>query len=345
MLDMIVSILSKTIMITIFVFVMLLLVDYINVMTKGRMKKAVKRSKTRQYMTASFLGSTPGCLGAFMNVSFYVHGLLSFGAIVGGMIATSGDEAFVMLTQFPREALILFGLLFVLGIGGAWIADKIAVLFNIVPCKECGLQKIHDIDKKHYFQPSILKKFHRLSPIRYVLIAFFIFIILLNLSGYWGPQSWSFDDPERIILISLSVIAVVVNATVSEHYLKDHIWDHIVKKHVWKIFLWTFFALLFVDIGLINWDLSEFVVANMGLVLIISALVGLIPESGPHLVFVMMFASGLIPFSVLLTSSIVQDGHGMIPLFSYATRDAVMIKLFNLAFGLAIGIPLYLIGL
>ena len=85
--------------------------------------------------------------------------------------------------------------------------------------------------------------------------------------------------------------------------------------------------------------------ANMGLVLIISALVGLIPESGPHLVFVMMFASGLIPFSVLLTSSIVQDGHGMIPLFSYTTRDAVLIKLFNLAFGLAIGIPLYLIGL
>ena len=114
MLDIIVPILNKTIMITIFVFVMLLLVDYINVMTKGRMKKAVKGSKTRQYTTASFLGSTPGCLGAFMNVSFYVHGLLSFGAIVGGMIATSGDEAFVMLTQFPREALILFGLLFVL---------------------------------------------------------------------------------------------------------------------------------------------------------------------------------------------------------------------------------------
>ena len=33
---------------------------------------------------ASFLGSTPGCLGAFMNVSLYIHGTISFGAIVGG---------------------------------------------------------------------------------------------------------------------------------------------------------------------------------------------------------------------------------------------------------------------
>jgi len=40
-----------------------------------------------------------------MNVSFYVHGLISLGEIVLGMIAASGDETFVMLTLFPREAL------------------------------------------------------------------------------------------------------------------------------------------------------------------------------------------------------------------------------------------------
>ncbi|MBT3312467.1 MAG: hypothetical protein HN737_12920 [Desulfobacterales bacterium] len=39
-----------------------------------------------------------------MNVSLYVHGLISFGAITGGMITTSGDETFVMLIQFPGTA-------------------------------------------------------------------------------------------------------------------------------------------------------------------------------------------------------------------------------------------------
>jgi hypothetical protein len=62
-------------------------------------------------------------------------------------------------------------------------------------------------------------------------------------------------------------------------------------------------------------------------------------------VFVMMFAQGLIPFSVLLASSIVQDGHGMLPLLSYSVKDSILIKLFNLAFGTIIGFIFYLCGL
>jgi uncharacterized membrane protein len=112
-------IIIHSIMITLFVFVMMVIIDYVNVLTKGNMQNVVKGGKKRQYAIASFLGSTPGCLGAFMNVSFYVHGLLSFGAIVGGMIATSGDEAYVILALFPQKALFLFGLLFVLGIVGS----------------------------------------------------------------------------------------------------------------------------------------------------------------------------------------------------------------------------------
>ena len=69
------SVVNHSVMITIFVFVMMLLVDYINVLTKGDMEKALKGGRSRQYAIASFLGATPGCLGAFANVSFYVHGV------------------------------------------------------------------------------------------------------------------------------------------------------------------------------------------------------------------------------------------------------------------------------
>ena len=91
-------VINHSIIITVFVFVMMLIVDYLNVYTKGRMEKAMIAGKGRQYATASFLGSTPGCLGAFTTVSFYVHGLLGFGAIVGGMIATSVGTLFTNLT-------------------------------------------------------------------------------------------------------------------------------------------------------------------------------------------------------------------------------------------------------
>ncbi|MDY6845093.1 MAG: putative manganese transporter, partial [Thermodesulfobacteriota bacterium] len=102
------GILKHSLMITVLVFVMMLLVDFLDTATKRRMSDIMKGGKLRQYTLASFLGSTPGCLGAFINVSLYVHGIIGFGALVGGMIATSGDEAFVMLSQFPATAMMLF---------------------------------------------------------------------------------------------------------------------------------------------------------------------------------------------------------------------------------------------
>jgi len=137
---------------------------------------------------------------------------------------------------------------------------------------------------------------------------------------------------------------IFIATTVPEHYLREHIWDHIVKKHLWRVFLWTFGALLVVDLGLKYWNLESFVQAHMVWVLAIATLVAVIPESGPHLIFVMMFADGLVPFSVILASSIVQDGHGMLPLLSYTVKDTVLIKLFNLAIGLGLGLIVYSLG-
>lgn len=335
-------IIGHAVMITMFVFTMMLIVDYINVLTKGKMQEAVKGGRIRQYFVASFLGSTPGCLGAFMNVSFYVHGLISFGAIVGGMIATSGDEAFVMLTLFPKEALLLFGLLFILGIIGAQLADKTASFFKIVPCSECKLQKVHKDKECHCFEPAVLKKFPWLSIPRYITLIFLFVVIVLIGLGTIGPQLWNW---QRIILFSLLILVTFIVSTVPDHYLKEHIWNHILKKHLWRVFLWTFFALLFIEVGFQYWNLEGFVAGNIGWILLISALVGMIPESGPHMVFVMMYASGLVPFSVLLTSSIVQDGHGMLPLLSYTVKDSILIKIFNLAFALVIGLSLFMLGL
>jgi len=334
-------IISNSVMITVFVFVMMLLVDYINVLTKGKMAKLVKGGRRRQYVVASFLGSTPGCLGAFMNVSFYVHGLLTFGAIVGGMIATSGDEAFVMLALFPKEALLLFGILFIVGILSAWISDKLASFFKIIPCEKCELQKIHYDEKCQCFEPAVLKQFPRFSTVRYVILLFLFIVLVVIWLGLIGPQIWNW---QRVTIFILLIVTTFIVATVPDHYLKEHIWTHIMKKHLWRVFLWTFFALLFIEVGFQYWNLEGFVTGNLGWVLLISALIGIIPESGPHMIFVMMFASGLVPFSVLLTSSIVQDGHGMLPLFSYTIRDSVLIKIFNLIFALVIGLSLFILG-
>ena len=124
----------------------------------------------------------------------------------------------------------------------------------------------------------------------------------------------------------LCVFVLYVGLVVSEHYLQDHIWGHIIKKHIFRVFFWTLGALLFLHFGLKSWDIDSFIHSHMVWVLLTAAFMGIIPESGPHLIFVMMYAESLIPFSILFTAPIVQDGHGMLPLLSYSIKDSVLIK-------------------
>lgn len=262
------------------VFFMMILVDFFDVQTRGKIKKMVSKSKLNQYFTASFLGATPGCLGAYANASMYMHGFLGLGAVSSGLIATSGDEAFVMLAQFPKQALLLFGLLFVLAIPFGYVLDIIAKKLNIKPCTTCGMHKVHAQDNKRDYK----------------------------------------------------------------HYFTVHIWNHIFKKHVIRIFLWTLASMLLIKLGMHYYPLEDFIQNNLGWVILIAAIIGLIPSSGPHLIFVSLFATGVIPFSVLLTSSISQDGHGALPLLSYSLRDTTIIKTYNLLVGLVVGWLTWLIG-
>ncbi|MHB1686435.1 MAG: putative manganese transporter [Ignavibacteriaceae bacterium] len=108
------NVIEDTVQITLLVTVMMILVDLINVWTKGKIEAFLKgKAKGTQYVVASLIGTVPGCVGGFTNVSLYLHGLISFGALSGSMISVSGDEAFVMLALFPKWAMILFAVLFV----------------------------------------------------------------------------------------------------------------------------------------------------------------------------------------------------------------------------------------
>jgi len=239
----ILSIFKHSLMITVFVFVMMLLVDFIDTVSERRMTAIMQGGLWRQYTLASFLGSTPGCLGAFMNVSLYVHGIISFGAIVGGMIATSGDEAFVMLTQFPGTALVLFGLLFFLGIFFALVSDKIIGMIGIVPCESCLEHQCEEcvpgdedsVRAGDIFKPkNMIQNVRSLSFTRFLLLAFIGSFLVLVLLGTLGPTHWNW---KRITFIGLSMCSLYIAAVCSEHYLHVHIWDHIVKKHLFRVFL------------------------------------------------------------------------------------------------------------
>lgn len=329
--------------ISLFVFLMMVVVDYINVLSRGRLTTALRGGGRRQYLVSSLLGSVPGCLGSFLSVTLYIRGMLGLGAMVGCFVASSGDAAFVMLAKFPRTALLLFGILFVIGAVYGWLVDKLSVRVGIKACAECNEQRhhLHDDDCRVWPGRGTAAALLRPSLKRLTYLVVMLASIAAVIAGLVGPQSWNWV---RVAILVLLGAGLFVITTVPDHYLAEHIVQHITRKHLPRIFAWTLGTLLLLALLGHFVDLKQVVSGHMAWVVVLAALVGIIPDSGPHLLFVFLFAEGALPFSVLLTSSIVQDGHGMLPLLSVSVRDSLTIKAFNFVLGLAVGLALLGLG-
>ena len=72
----IIEVIKHSVMITSFVIIMMLLIEFINVITYGDWQNKIKKAKFGQYLLSAVLGATPGCLGAFTVVSLYSHKII-----------------------------------------------------------------------------------------------------------------------------------------------------------------------------------------------------------------------------------------------------------------------------
>ena len=129
------------------------------------------------------------------------------------------------------------------------------------------------------------------------------------------------------------------------HFLREHVYEHIIKKHVPRLFFWIFVPLVLVELLIQSFNLADIVsTLPVSTLIVFAALVGVIPESGPHLIFLILYSKGLIPFSVLLVSTLSQDGHGLLPLLSHSLKDTVYVQLFTTGFSLIVGLILLAFG-
>jgi hypothetical protein len=331
-----IDILRHALLITGFVFVMMLVIEYINILTAGVWGKRLSRNRLVQYVLASALGFLPGCLGAFAVVAMYSHRVVSLGAVVAAMIATAGDESFVMLALFPGRAALIFAMLFLLGIVGGAAADGILRRYRFSESLECEGLEIHDQACDCFPRGRILKQWRECIPARGILAVFLGLSVVAIVTGQVGPQEWNWI---RQTLLVVSAVALFIVATVHDHFLEDHMWNHIAKKHIPRIFLWTLGALIVFYVLTDHLDISLETIAGRGryVLLLTACLVGLIPQSGPHMIFVTFYAKGAMPISILLANSIVQEGHGLLPLLADSKRSVLAIKVFKFILGFVIG--------
>jgi hypothetical protein len=327
-------------MITIFVISMMLILEFINVLSRGRWLRDLQMTVFGQNLLAALLGALPGCLGSFSVVSMYAHRVVRLGAVMATMMVTLGDEAFVMFALFPVEASLLTGLLMGLGVVTGLVVDRLVLPGREAP-EKCPIGfTLHDEQAPFTLSPrKIVAQLQSGQMIRSLLLLVMTgFIVLLSTSHLGHGFGW-----EQYTLIGVGVFTLVLVLAADEHFLTDHLWKHVILKHVIKIFLWVFFTLL--ALALIrHMDWQRHLTSNPLTLIFAGAVIGLIPQSGPHLLFVNLFAQGLAPFSVLLTNALVQDGHACLPLLAHSRRDFFIVKGVKFVVGLSLGLSLYLLG-
>lgn len=382
--------LRNAVLITGLVVVMMMMIESLNIESRGMVFKGLRKTKFGQVVVASLLGSIPGCMGGFATVSLYTHRMFSFGALVAMMIASSGDEAFVMLAMIPEQALILFAVLFVLAVGVGVVVDFFHDRIHSRSCtlhdhSECGADTdchdgyvVHEDGDPHDTGSSV-KSGHDKRHYGWKRLLMFaglaVFIAALA-TGHLGHDHSAHvhhdhhshvhhetchpeevvdrredlhtinllsEDWMNVLFAGLSVIVLLVLFFASDHFVEEHLWEHIVKKHLPVIFAWTFGVLLVLGFVLQYVEIDRWISDNTALMIILATMIGIIPESGPHMIFVTLFAAGVVPFPVLLASSISQDGHSSIPLLAESRRSFLLAKLINCLVALLAGFGAMLI--
>lgn len=386
------EILGSSLQITGLVVVMMMMIEAINIESRGRFFSVLGKSRWGQVVFGAAIGIIPGCLGGFASVSLYTHGMLSIGALVATMIASSGDESFVMLAMFPRKAVMIMGLLFIIAIVAGFLTDAFAGKRKKSGTEGCteGCTEgyaIHSDDhpqghghpdghgrKRHYGWKRIV-----------IALGLTAFIVTLatGVLGHEHPdtigaQSEAIEAHEGAVeahegavhaatsapahththtgthsgtahinlldeawmnivfaILSIGMLAAVLLA--SDHFVDEHLWHHVICHHLPKIFAWTFGVLVALHLLTAVFDISTWVSDNTVLMILLAAAIGLIPESGPHLIFVTLYAAGIIPMPVLLASCISQDGHASLPLLAENRKAFLNAKAINCAAALICG--------
>jgi hypothetical protein len=382
----------NTLSITALVMIMLLLVEFVNVSSSGKMMQKLKKRPVYQILVASLLGMLPGCIGGFAIVSLFTHELISFGALLSGMLCCFGDEAFVLLATSPPDAGKLFAFLFVVG-----MISGLLTHFIFKQKKKTGHQghplPLHvDCDTRerphqHYTASPVLsvKNLRQVSFPRAILVFGLCLYLFFLLTGMFSHRhsalpdfsSWSTPRTEQspaysykvscqvhthvdfhedeaetfswenILFILLSLITLCIVALTSEHFLQEHLWQHVIKQHFVRVLVWTFLVLLVLQFVLYFVDIRAILEQErwaIWIMLILALFIGLIPESGPHLFFVVMYLNHTIPFSIFLANAIVQEGHSALPLLAETPKTFLQMKIIKILIGLLAGVAGFFIG-
>ncbi len=321
-------VLLNALQITSFVVVMMLLIEYLNIRTRGKFFVNIKAKSWKSVLAGSLLGIIPGCMGSFFVVSLFSHGEITIGALLANFIATTGDESFALLGIMPLKALLIFSFLFIISFIAGLLMDKITKNYTYTTKNKHLVIHQHDYEDMKY--STIKENFKHLSLSRalllFLLILLIIIILLPNTEHTNHNESFSPEIILNYILGIVSVLMIYPIMKLPDHFIEEHLWGHIIKQHFLRLFFWILVGLVGVHLLENFVNIEIWIHNNIYLTILIAIIIGIIPASGPHFIFISLYLGGIIPISVLLANSITQDGHAGLPLLAESWKTFLLIK-------------------
>ena len=270
-----------------------------------------------QVPIATGLGALPGCGGAVVVITSFARGNITLGAMVGALISTMGDAAFLLLVKEPMTYVVVLLISCSTGIVCGWLVDRFHP-------GEIYVQEI-----THHEIPVVGKL--RVIDIVYIIIVLPGLIIgIMQLMQLETPELGGltlalglFGAIMSIFIWALSPISAV-SANLDHPFTRTTEETSFVTS--WVIAAYLAYEYAFEYLGL---DIAALAEAGWLFVPLIAILVGFIPGCGPQIIITTLYLNGVIPFAAMIGNAISNDGDALFPAIALAPKMAIIATLYS----------------
>ena len=292
-----------------------------------------------QVPIAAFLGMLPGCGGAIVVVTQFVHGKISFGALVAVLISTMGDASFLLIASEPQTAALVLSVSTLSGIIFGYLLDKFHGPGFLKPDPNDDTADAPSTCRVHKGKiPGILNWSWRLLLLPGLILGL-LAAFQVDVDGLFGE--WAIYQPATWLGFTGAIVCLLLwlyqppgyswavnssdkNTTGSR--LLDMVANETSFVTAWVITGFLCFELVVYFTGLNLQSLFE----SLGFMTIaLAILIGFIPGCGPQIITTTLYLQGLVPLSAQLANAISNDGDALFPALALAPKASLYATLYS----------------
>lgn len=317
-------------------------------MFKQRLAGRLSEAGFWQVPLAALLGALPGCGGAIIVVTQFVHGRMRFGSLVAVLIATMGDAAFLLLARDPATAGLVFGLAVLAAIVTGFLVNQLHEqdFMKVEPVART-LQEAPELRVPQGLQTlfwallipgaviGLAAAFRLEETLLRALGVPLAAVEALGLAGGFLCLMVWFSQPLN------SWTARFARTCSGRHCPLDAAIAETAFVSVWVMTGFLAYELLIHFSGL---DLAVYFAQLGVLVPLLAVVVGLIPGCGPQIVVTTLYLNGVVPLSAQLGNAVSNDGDALFPAIALAPRAALVATVYSALPALALGYGAWVLG-